>query len=79
MANDQESAPDFGVDVTHEVRIQVAVRARSDRSILRDLRDWMLASQIFPTFTPYSGLRGLIAYFRPDDAEKVRAWLDQQS
>lgn len=54
-------------------------RVLDDEGLVAEFLKWQCQQDFYAVHTPYSGAGGLMAYYEPDDAEKVLAWLKEHN
>lgn len=54
-------------------------RILDDEDLVRDVRQWTFDQGIHAWHSPYVGGGQALAYYEPEDAEKVLAWLKEHN
>jgi hypothetical protein len=54
-------------------------RVRDDKGLVRDLQTWCYEQGIYAVHTPAVGGGQMMAYYEPEDAEKVLTWLEDHN
>lgn len=50
-----------------------------DGGLVHELQTWLMDQEIYSIHTPSVGGGQMVAYFEPEDAEKVLAWLAEHN